>query len=264
MLAASPQIARFKREARLFIDFGGLFDLADCMTINWDPARGSKAIKEWANLLKWLAYGHREVASKPFRSWKALHKGSQLLLSKLYYEKTRPQSPRRFTYETAHIENNIMREHLQAFLKEIYLPINAKATHCIDDTSHNILFTHRIKKWFPDAKIVWVMRDPYDVAICHKEARWGSDTFEHNARRVRYIMEKALETKGEMLLVRFESLVTHQVATLARVSSQLGIDGAKPVPLDSVKLQRWKELPPKSMRVIRKELSDVRKRLGYK
>jgi hypothetical protein len=267
MLSTGHKVARFEREARFFIAPGGLLDLADCMTANWDMGQGSEAIKSWAQLINWVAYGQREVACRPFRKWTSLFRASKSLISKLYWSKSEVPGRRgkNALYETTPLSEAAMRKHLQAFVSAAYGPVLPGATTFIEDTSHSILSARRIKHWFPDAKIVWVVRDPYDVAICHNNARWGAGGLDLNAKRIFNILSRALQLKSDMdMLVRFEDLVTNTDATLGSVAKRLGISGAVPKRLDVSHVGVWKGAGPKTKRLLAKELGPLRKKIGYR
>lgn len=93
---------------------------------------------------------------------------------------------------------------------------------------HTLLWRDALKAW-PEAQVVVIERDPRDVALSWKEARFGGDhvlPFAEAWRRYQDACADLREAlpKSERIDLRYEDLVAEPEAELARVMTFLGED----------------------------------------
>jgi hypothetical protein len=101
-----------------------------------------------------------------------------------------------------------------------------------EKTPAHILFLPEMRKMFPDARVVVTLRDPRDLLVSYDEA-WGGNNRDSLflmkcAAVVRHYLTQLLETPGfpreQMLVVKYEELVTDPQTALGEVCAFLGID----------------------------------------
>lgn len=106
--------------------------------------------------------------------------------------------------------------------------------HCGEKTPDHALLTETLCSWYPDCRIIHLLRDPRDVVASLVRMPWGSNSVVANARRwVRCTVGGQLcNGRENHLLVRYEQLVRQPERELTRVCGFLG-ESFQPVMLEA-------------------------------
>ncbi|MFI5203097.1 MAG: sulfotransferase family protein [Flavobacteriales bacterium] len=85
----------------------------------------------------------------------------------------------------------------------------------------HIFYQDEIKKMYPDAKFIYIVRDPRDVVASLKTCNWSTSNVLINSRVWRNSIRK-MRKGTDTLLVKYEELVTQPQAQLERICVFLG------------------------------------------
>ncbi len=177
---------------------------------------------------------------------------------------------------------------------ERILPVESCLFGADKDTEYVRYFPH-LKKVYPDAFVINIIRDPRDVTLSRKKTPWGakrSTTF-HAAEYIYYF--KKMQREGAALFgekymeLKFEDLISAPSETLKMLTSNLGLDfetemltyekqaksliaqdekawkGNADKPIMKENKNKWEhELDKKVVGLLENILNEEMKRLGYK
>lgn len=111
-----------------------------------------------------------------------------------------------------------------------------------EKTPQHALHAATLRRWYPDARLIHLVRDPRDVVASLKRMPWGSGAALTDAKLWRDCVEGAEALSADPLFcrVRYESLVADPAGELARLCHFLGLD-FEPAMLqgDAKKSDRW-------------------------
>ncbi|MEM1168646.1 MAG: sulfotransferase [Cyanobacteria bacterium P01_H01_bin.35] len=82
-------------------------------------------------------------------------------------------------------------------------------------------------RWYPDAKVIWMLRDPRAVSASLITKKWASSYIDVHARKWFYSMEKFTQIWSKdrrILLVKYESLVRKPELEMSRICNFLQED----------------------------------------
>ncbi len=164
----------------------------------------------------------------------------------------------------------------------------AEATHKVragEKTPEHAMFTETLCRWFPDALILHVLRDPRDVVASLMRMRWAPRTISANARRWARVNFAASQARGlpGYLLVRYETLVRQPEQELLRICTFAGVEYCSGMlmvetpPADcppwfrrayesvtTERLEKWREqLTPDQVALVEWMVGPLMEELGY-
>jgi hypothetical protein len=159
-----------------------------------------------------------------------------------------------------------------------------------EKTPDHYRFVERIVSWFPEARIVWVVRDGRDVALSFQRARFTHDwiwvhcqRWIHAARALRTALRRH---PGRVHVVRYEDFLARPEDETRRLCAFLGIDydprqleaspaddlvtpaershkaGANEKP-DPGKADKWRRIPSAEAGALTWVMRDELSQLGY-
>ncbi len=98
-----------------------------------------------------------------------------------------------------------------------------KKLRCGEKTPRHYLYVDTLLEWFPEARVVFVVRDPRAVAASLLLVPWASNDAEEHGWRWRRSEEllSRLEADPRVTATRYEDLVRHPRSELARLCSHV-------------------------------------------
>ena len=257
-----PKIFVYPHELRFLTDSGGLMDLADALTRNWNPFNASKTIEKFEDLL--LRYMWREplhhMALSVFYQFLLHGAGREyrfIDLSKViprshckttladlvdkitldraagYWLGSRAYEARPEMYVTRRFDEDELYPILGTFVDELlsYPLRGTPQTVWCDDTPINIMNADRIAQMLDSARLVHLYRDPRDVVASYADPAqtWAPDDPELSAVWVREIMMHWLQVRDRIpdeqyIEIRYEDLVGDQERHLREITRFVGLD----------------------------------------
>lgn len=160
----------------------------------------------------------------------------------------------------------------------------------IEKSPIHLLYARDIRRWFPDAPIVRIVRDPRDVALSLTRVPWGADDLLGGLLYWRRFHERSrvfFASDALTYTIRYEELVADPESVLRRVCSFLGeepepeamLGGGRVTgglvregeawkgnvggPIDSTRAGRWRELPEADRRLADAVAGDLLQELDY-
>jgi hypothetical protein len=111
-----------------------------------------------------------------------------------------------------------------------------------EKTPQHALVASKLLEWYPDARLLHLVRDPRDVVASLRRMPWGSGSVLTDAKLWRACVAgaEACEDDPRTLLVRYESLIAEPERELARICAALG-EAFEPAMLEGEarKTDRW-------------------------
>lgn len=273
-LGAHPDVTTLRGEFRIISDPDGLLDLYHNLTHRWTPGRANRALHRFEELVRNRAapVGHKYNLGAWCGSAHWLEKRLQALMKALVRHRTpaRGKAGAAF-YESGPWNENRVGALLGLFVYNYYERINAEATAFVDDTPDLGALTDEVRFLFPEALIVHMIRDPFDVLASFREVyysgRWTSDNLAANAWRIAGMLDRC-DAQRPDLTIRLEDLVDDPPGVLRVVCEEAGLDYcdemAAHVNEGLAHLGRWREeLSEEDMPIAEKILGNRRKALGY-
>lgn len=139
----------------------------------------------------------------------------------------------------------------------------------IEKTPNYIYKLPVILKHFPDAKIIWVLRDGRDVAHSVFQKSWGANNIYYAANAwMRANYQPELLANSQILLVKYEELLSQPSIGLKRIFEHLDFDCTDLETLSSKinpqRMNRWKQtLSPMQIKTFEAVAYDCLKKYGY-
>jgi len=93
-----------------------------------------------------------------------------------------------------------------------------------EKTPHHALVARELLAWFPDARLIHLVRDPRDVVASLRHMPWGSGSLLTDARLWRDCVDgvERCGARQNLLVVRYETLIEQPEAELRRLCDFLG------------------------------------------
>lgn len=269
-LSQHPDVATMPGELRLIVDPGGLVDLYEALTRQWDPYNASEACLRWEHLMdkgyfarllfKYL--GRRPVPGE-FLEYIGMHqeKGSWIGIG------TEEDYMYRGCPATA--KAHLFRE----FVEGLYLERRPEAAFFVDDTPSVGLHAARLAPIFPDRAFIHCVRHPMDILESHVHGgrTWTSgwpDTASHLIndviRRTRnaVVSHRATTLKLEDVL-EDPAMAMDKVCRLLRLRSGYEEVMAAVYDADKANVGRRRNLTPAQQDVAREILGPICDMLEY-
>jgi hypothetical protein len=95
----------------------------------------------------------------------------------------------------------------------------------VEKTPTHLIYTREIRRCYPDAPIIRIIRDPRDVALSLLNVPWGPSTFAAACLHWQFFDERSarfFETDRNTRTVRFEDLVQHPEEELRKLCDFIG------------------------------------------
>ena len=294
-----PDIFVARKEFRILIDPDGLISLKRGFVDDWSPNNAHMAIKRFKQLIKsfgtcfapYPGVSLREVFGK--KDWdietkrfieelisfayKGAWGGEDNLVGKviLHYFNLRRFNPfiKKIYYHGA-LEEKYFFEISQKF---VYRIIEKKLDQLkkniwIDHTPGICLHPDFIIKLFPQAKFLYIYRDPRDVVCSYKSVDWAPDDTFKSAEIVRDILERWSNTKiflpkNSFIEIKFEDLVEDTSGIVDYICNWLGISSTREMikfDLSKNNMGRWKtDLSDNEKEFLNKAFSEYLISNGY-
>lgn len=222
-LGHSPDVSHLRGEFRLVTDPGGLIDLYDALVVRWTPGRGHQALKRFQALVERRSSGRDGKYN--LDAWGGgggwVHKRVNELVGDLSYHETGSHF-----YETEMMAAEDAAVAMRRFVCDFYERAHPGSKAFVDDTPDSVPLASWVRRIFPKARIVWVVRDPRDVLASfnavYAKGRWTSDTTETNARRIAGVLDRCFVSLCDAS-VRLEWLVEAPADVLAGLCKGLGV-----------------------------------------
>lgn len=244
-------------------DPGGLVDLYDALVDRWTPGRAHQAIRRFEALVEKRSGGS---AKYDLSAWSGgggwLEGRVRELVAELSYHETGS----RFI-EAGPLEPQTAASALAGFVRDFYQRAHPDTSAFVDDTPDSIPLLAHVRAIFPDARFVWIVRDPRDVLASfnavYAKGRWTSDTTETNARRIGAVLDACMHVHYTAM-VRLEELAERPAELLTALCRRIGIDYrpemVRPVDRAAAHVGRWrKELKSRKASLVARYVQ----RLGY-
>lgn len=262
ILGHHSKIHVYPHELRFLTDAGGLVDLVNALTRDWNPFNASKAIEDFEDLL--LEYMWKEPLHHMALSllYQFLLRGAgreyrfidlrkvvplshcQEKLAALIDELTMNRVSGYWLgasayeihpemYVTRRLDEEELYPILGRFVDELLsYPMRGTAqTVWCDDTPINIMNADRIARMLDSARLLHLYRDPRDVVASYADPAqtWAPDDPELSAVWVREIMMHWLEMReripdNQYVEIRYEDLVTDQEKHLRTIVQFAGVE----------------------------------------
>lgn len=254
-LSGYPHIFIPNAELRLNTDPGGLLDLYNNLTSDWDPFRADAALRKFIDLMvrakgtnfdkiiKHIGYKFGVSLnnySHLHRSWYSVCRSE---LEKLFIDKLNVRvsnslwiGSERFSrgkfYEISHINN----EQFSSFASEYLTKIICKSSNyefLVDDSPSSILHALKLREIYPDCVFIHVYRQPVKVAESYRRQPWGGDDLSVIISRLSSVyskldtIETLLENDPFFISVSLERLIaepSYRIAFSNRLREVLSLD----------------------------------------
>jgi hypothetical protein len=171
------------------------------------------------------------------------------------------------------VDLEIAIESRSAKLFELMFEYNRKKSSVLlEKTPHNVLFFPQIKKVFPGAKIIHVVRDPRAIAESVVRQKWGAENYSDAVLWVRLILEswiKQYELGGysseNFLCLRIEDLTTEYTEKENLIRQFVGEDfNELTLQASENALDNWRDnVSNKEFESANKNLSHIMKYFSY-
>ncbi|WP_155370953.1 sulfotransferase family protein [Catellatospora vulcania] len=295
ILGEHPQIHRIPRETRFIVDPGGLRDLADALTVRYDPFVGEDALRRLSNMLTVRLPGGRDdrgltvagaIGERHY--WDAVGRLWPQLVACTFDEAVpaagsghadwpagpfEPQSHRRVL--PRHFRDR--RELLEILRHTVDTMFGAAAADAgkpiwCEKTPFNLLCMDFLWELFPDAAIVHVKRHPVAVVASHVDQPWAPPTVDGALAWLKPVYERWLAWKATADLagrryveVKAEDLAADWPEQRRALFELLGVDDFatrstfQPRSLD----HRHDQFDPATREHVERTLADVIPALGY-
>lgn len=148
-----------------------------------------------------------------------------------------------------------------------------------DKTPHYILQLEKLIRLFPNAKFIYLLRDGRDVAMSLLKKDWGPNNTLACARDwtaangdENQLLIKKMQDKGQLTVVRYESLVANYKEEVERVLAFLGeplekhqdFINQQQARIKPDNFNKWKsQMSPRQIRDYEAAAGDVLKKQGY-
>ena len=236
ILGRHPKIYGLKDEIRFIIDYNGLINLVDALTINYSPAQGGRAIVEVETfLLKHLTqkdkspypwYHIQDYLGKEVYFEKVNHFIEKLTLGRFdghatwFRDEGKEGLPllkrkvnRRvkiFSDESLKIPSIPMARYFSErkeiigivadFVDDLFYSAAKKAGKFtwVEKTPYNILNYSFIRELFPDALFIHIKRDPRSVAQSYFRQTWAPNTTEDCALLLKEVFRKWFDERKKI------------------------------------------------------------------
>lgn len=262
VLGHHPDIYAYPSELRFMTDANGLMDMADNLTVNWNPFNASRSVKEFKELISKYIWNeplyHRYIsaffdlilkgAGRKYRYSNLgniipeshLHSTLQALIDEItihrvpgYWLGTESYNPFPKLYVTRPYDEEELYPILGQFVDDLLsypLKGTSKEVWC-DDTPINIMQAHRIAKMLGSARMIHLYRDPRDVVASYADSRqaWAPNDPELSAIWVREIIEhwfrvRQLIPDHQYLEVKYEEMVKNQRECMGKMLEFIGCE----------------------------------------
>ncbi len=281
ILSKHSQIATLPFEHRFTIDPGGVVDFYNSWLYNWTPFYADKKLKDFQTFLlslaneslakKWINAIIKKIDKKgkkitpisysgwELEKWFPGYKDSVLkLIDKLKdfeYSGAWPGSNQLSlnnrvwfgAYQKKHQLATILGGFLRELINSLLLSMHKQAF--VEDNTWNILHGQELHEMLPEAKFIYVVRDPRDVIASFVKQRWCPDNVNQAIIWYQSIMNKTLASKNNLeaqclLELKLEDLVKEKEAVIKQVCGFIEIPFEKEllqVDLSKSHSGRWEQ-----------------------
>jgi omega-hydroxy-beta-dihydromenaquinone-9 sulfotransferase len=238
ILGEHPRIHRIPIETRFIVDPGGLRDLADALTIRYDPIAGEDALRRLSDLLTVRLPGRRDrdrghsvpEAIGELHYWDAVGRLWPELVAITYEESDPPSQrviPRYF---------GDRRELLGILRRAVGTMFGGAAAHAgkpawCEKTPFNLLCMDFLWELVPEATIVHIKRHPVAVVASHVEQPWAPPTVDGALAWLKPVYDRWLAWKATVDLtgrryveVAAEDLAADWPGRRRALFDRLGVD----------------------------------------
>lgn len=295
ILSEHPDIfTATNKEFRLLIDPDGFLSLKKALVDDWSPYNASTAVirfnkmivkysthfryyptlvtfrqilgrKNWDEETKKLLdnlssfkykgawAGNSNIIGKTLIHYLGLRKLNPFL-GKIHYHG--PMKEREFFQLARDFLINLFRNHMKVLYKKIW----------VDHSPQACIHADFILKMFPEAKFLYLYRDPRDVVSSYKTRDWAPNSTYEAAIIVRDILLRWKKVKQSIPTrsykeIKFETLISDSSRLIEEICDWLGIEAnyaMKNYDLSKSNQGRWrKDLSEKDKEILRKSFSDL-------
>jgi hypothetical protein len=296
IIGQHPQIHRIPMETHFIVDPGGLRDLADALTVRYDPIVGDDALRRLSDYLTVRLVGRRDrdrghtvpQAIGERHYWEAVGRLWSDLVACTFDEPVRaagfghadwpagPYEPR--SYRRAIPRYFSDRRELMGILRRAVETMfggaaadAGKPAWC-EKTPFNLLYMDFLWELVPEATIVHIKRHPVAVVASHVDQSWAPPTVEGALAWVKPVYDRWLAWKGTVDLtgkryveVKAEDLAADWPEQRRALFEQLGVDDfATPSRFESHLLDnRDDQFDPATRDFVERTLDGVIPAMGY-
>jgi hypothetical protein len=255
ILGEHPQIHRIPMETHFIVDPGGLRDLADALTVRFDPIVGDDALRRLSDYLTVRLVGRRDrdrgytvpQAIGERHYWEAVGRLWSEVVACTFDEPVRaagfghadwpagPYEPQRYRRAIPRYfsDRGELIEILRRAVDTMFSGAAAdarKPTWC-EKTPFNLLYMDFLWELVPEATIVHIKRHPVAVVASHVDQSWAPPTVEGALAWVKPVYERWLAWKNTANLtdkryveVKAEDLAADWPEQRRALFEQVGVD----------------------------------------
>jgi omega-hydroxy-beta-dihydromenaquinone-9 sulfotransferase len=291
VIGEHPLIRRIPMETHFIVDPGGLRDLADALTVRFDPIVGGDALRRLDHLLSVRMPERVDDRGKTVvqvigerHYWAAVGRLWSEIVAHTFDERTpwfadRPRGPfapaaTRMAIPRYFRDRSELIAILRRTVDTMFAGSAADAGKPIwaEKTPFNLLCMDFLWELFPEAVIVHIKRDPFAVVASHVHQFWAPPTVEGALAWLKPTYQHWLDWKAATDLtgrryveVKAEDLAADWPAQRKALFEQLGVDDfATPSTFDERSLRhRDDQLDRPARDLIERTLGDIIPAMGY-
>jgi hypothetical protein len=295
ILGEHPEIHRIPMETRFIVDPGGLRDLADALTIRYDPFVGEDALRRLSDFLTVRVPGRRDDRGKTVPEvvgerhyWDAVGRLWPQLVAYTFDQSAPAAGSRHADWPAGPFEPRSHRRVIPRYFNDRSELLGVlrravdtmfggaaadagKPTWC-EKTPFNLLCMDFLWELFPEATVVHIKRHPVAVVASHVDQPWAPPTVDGALTWLKPVYDRWLDWKATADLtdkryveVKAEDLAADWPGQRRALFERLGVDDfATPSTFQSHRVvNRNDQFDPGTREFVERTLGDVIPAMGY-